>query len=261
MRKISITVQDKNETHVQLTNHETHHIKDGISIDFCFTNNIHDREIKYVVDEIIKTKDWISVENDIYFIDLNKLGLAFPSLFNQCQWMNGLISVTPIYEDGLNDVRFFSLTISEDEIREKAPKKVFLSHKGANKPLVRKYYQLLKELGFDPWIDEEDMPAGVQLMRSIRQGFKQSCAVVFFITPEFKDEKYLEKEIDYAIKEQLNRKQFTIITLQFEDEQGNKGLIPEMLEDYVWKTPQTELEAFKEIIKSLPIKVGHTIWK
>ncbi|MEK3763267.1 toll/interleukin-1 receptor domain-containing protein [Paenibacillus sp. FSL P4-0338] len=152
-------------------------------------------------------------------------------------------------------------TISEDEIREKAPRKVFLSHKGANKPLVRKYYHLLKELGFDPWIDEEDMPAGAQLMRSIRQGFKQSCAVVFFITPEFKDEKYLEKEINYAINEQLNRKQFTIITLQFEDEQGNKGLIPEMLEDYVWKTPRTELEAFKEIIKSSPIKVGQTIWK
>ncbi|GIP01527.1 hypothetical protein J14TS5_66120 [Paenibacillus lautus] len=33
-----------------------------------------------------------------------------------------------------------------------------------------------------------------------------------------------------------------------------------MLEDYVWKTPQTELEAFKEIIKALPIKVGQMIW-
>ncbi|WP_413406630.1 toll/interleukin-1 receptor domain-containing protein [Paenibacillus amylolyticus] len=261
MRKISVTVEDKNETHVTLTNHEDHHINDGLSIDYFFTNNIHDSEIEYVVNKIIKTKDWISNENGIYFINLKKLGTAYPSIFSQCQWMNGLINVSPTYEDGLGDVRIFSLTISEDEIREKAPKKVFLSHKGANKPMVRKHYQLLKELGFDPWMDEEDMPAGVQLMRSIRQGFKQSCAVVFFITPEFKDEQYLESEIDYALNEKLSRKQFTIITLQFEDGQGIKGVIPEMLENYVWKSPKTELEAFKEIIKALPIKVGQAIWK
>jgi len=38
--------------------------------------------------------------------------------------------------------------------------RIFLSHKNSNKPMVRRFYDVLEELGFAPWLDEEDMLAG-----------------------------------------------------------------------------------------------------
>ena len=62
--------------------------------------------------------------------------------------------------------------------------KVFLSHKGADKSLVRCYKKTLDTLGFDVWLDEDSMPAGTALHRGILQGSKDSCAAIFFITPK-----------------------------------------------------------------------------
>jgi hypothetical protein len=73
-----------------------------------------------------------------------------------------------------------------------------LSHKGADKPRVRRFAIVLKELGFDAWLDEDAMTAGTELHRGILQGFKDSCAAVFFITPNFKDESYLRSEVNYV---------------------------------------------------------------
>lgn len=64
---------------------------------------------------------------------------------------------------------------SEKEIR------IFLSHRTPDKELVRRYLQVLSELGFKPWFDVQDMPAGTNLDRGILQGFKESCAAVFLL--------------------------------------------------------------------------------
>jgi hypothetical protein len=59
------------------------------------------------------------------------------------------------------------------------PMKVFLSHKGVDKPKVREFKETLELLGFDPWLDEDAMHSGVELERAIAQGFKDSCAAVY----------------------------------------------------------------------------------
>ena len=56
------------------------------------------------------------------------------------------------------------------------------------------------------------------------------------------------------------RLEISIITLVFE-ENGIKGTVPELLEPYVWKEPNTELEAIREIIKSLPLQIGNIFYK
>ena len=130
--------------------------------------------------------------------------------------------------------------------------KIFLSHKGADKPLVRLYKQTLELLGFEVWLDEDAMPAGTALHRGILQGFKDSCAAVFFITPNYKDEGFLETEVNYAITEKMNKgDKFSIITLVFSDDKGKIGEVPELLKTYVWKQPTNDLEALQEIIKAL----------
>ncbi|KQC13368.1 MAG: hypothetical protein APR63_08835 [Desulfuromonas sp. SDB] len=141
------------------------------------------------------------------------------------------------------------------------PMRIFLSHKGADKPMVREFKRTFEELGFDPWLDEDAMAAGVELERAILQGFKDSCAAVFFVTPNFQDEEYLSTEVNYAIQEKRNKgERFSIVTIVF-SEGPNRGVVPDLLKQYVWKEPNSEVEAFREIIRAIPIKVGPVQWK
>ena len=141
---------------------------------------------------------------------------------------------------------------SENEV------KIFLSHKTADKPLVRRFHRALVELGFQPWLDEPDMPAGRDLERSILQGFEDSCAAVFFITENFVDEKYLATEVNYAIRQKRKKgEKFAIITLVFSQDYE----IPGLLETYVYKVVQHELDGLYELIRALPIELGPVRWK
>jgi hypothetical protein len=138
------------------------------------------------------------------------------------------------------------------------PMKIFLSHKCVDKGLVRNYKTALEILGFDPWLDEDAMAAGVELERGILKGFNESCAAVFFITEHFRDEKFLGSEVNYAIAEKRKKaERFSIITLVF----NKDGEVPPLLQPYVWKEPKSDLEGFREIIKALPVKVGMVHWR
>lgn len=138
-----------------------------------------------------------------------------------------------------------------------APMRIFLSHKGVDKEMVRRFERILRELGFDPWLDEDAMPAGVNPDRAILQGFKDSCAAVFFVTPDFKDESWLANEIELARGEKREKDQrFAIITLRFSKD-SQQGVVPELLKKhFIYKEPKHELEALVEIIRALPITVG-----
>ena len=141
------------------------------------------------------------------------------------------------------------------------PMRIFLSHKGADKPLIREYKKTLEILGFDPWLDEDAMQAGAELERSLMQGFSDSCAAIFFVTPNYIDENYLATEVDYAIKEKRKKgDKFSIITLVLGDGES-KGAVPELLHRYVWKEPNNDLEALREIIKALPVQTGDVYWR
>jgi hypothetical protein len=142
------------------------------------------------------------------------------------------------------------------------PRKVFLSHAGADKPMVRRFKLALDDLGFDPWLDEDAMAAGANLERALLQGFKDSCAAVFFVTPAFKDQRFVGSEIDYAVAEKRARgASFAIVTLMFASGDGKFGEVPDLLRPYVWKNPANELEALRELIRALPLKPAVPAWK
>ena len=149
------------------------------------------------------------------------------------------------------------------EIEElERPRKIFLSHKSADKELVRRFKEILIDLRFEPWLDEDAMEAGVNLERSILKGLNNSCAVVFFVTPEFVDEQYLATEIDYSIAEKRKKGDyFSIITLLLPGTDGEKGKVPDLLKPYVYKEPSNELEALRELIRALPLNITIPNWK
>jgi TIR domain len=136
--------------------------------------------------------------------------------------------------------------------------KIFLSHKSVDKPLVYRYYQALKILGFDPWLDEPNMPVGSNLERELLRGFQESCAAVFFITANFVDEKYLATEVDYAIMQKRAKgNKFAIITLRHTD----ASPVPGLLTPYIYKDVANDLEGFHSLLRALPIELGPTRWK
>lgn len=134
---------------------------------------------------------------------------------------------------------------------------IFLSHRSTDKELVRPYYKLLQELGFKPWLDEADMKAGDTLHREIAYGFDRSCAVVFFVTENFEDEKWLAREVDHAVHREVQRgKKFVIITLVFGDAE-----VPRGLREKLWKHVDNEVDGVREIIRALPVVAGPTRWR
>jgi hypothetical protein len=148
------------------------------------------------------------------------------------------------------------------EMKHSDSKRIFLSHKGVDKARVINFKQTLEGLGFSPWLDEDAMPAGTPLERGILKGMEDSCAVIFFITPSFKDVGFLESEINYAIQQKREKgDRFAIIALQFVDAAGKNGEIPALLKSYVWKRPKSELEALREIVRALPLSVGNADWR
>jgi hypothetical protein len=154
------------------------------------------------------------------------------------------------------DAQLHDALVKHEYVMGLRPMKIFLSHKGADKPRIRDYHDTLKLLGFDSWLDEDAMTAGTNLHRGILQGMADSCAAVFFVTPNYVDDNFLATEIDYAIEEKRKKgDRFSIITLVFE-----QGTVPELLRRYVWRTPANDLVGLREIIKALPVTVGPVRW-
>ena len=105
------------------------------------------------------------------------------------------------------------------------------------------------------------MVAGTPLERGILDGFEQSCAAVFFVTPSFHDENFLATEVNYAIAQKRKKGDcFSIITIVF-TEGEQKGKVPSLLEQYVFKEPQSHLEALDQIVRALPLVPGEPGWK
>jgi len=199
--------------------------------------------------------DWLGGEYDLEpDVDIEREDEAISAAGLE---MEGVVRVPRFREN-----TFVRFAITREGVLMSRHRKVFLSHKGKNKPDVREFAETLRALGFDPWLDEDAMPAGQELERALLKGMKESCAAVFFITPDFKDEKYLAAEINYAIAEARERpEQFRIIPLLFKDENGNQGDIPDLLKTYKCVEPSGDLDALRAILKALPLAVGPVEWR
>src|SRR5262249_24909952 len=124
-------------------------------------------------------------------------------------------------------------------------------------------YCALKAAGFRPWLDEEDVPAGTNPDLGIRDGFKDSCAVIFFLTPDFKDETFMKDEISYAkLEERAKADRFTIISLIL-PHSGSAGepTVPDLLQQYNWIREDGHLKSLVKILAALPIRLVRPKWR
>ena len=224
--------------------------------------------VRKILDRSESEEGWLTFSRPNWFFDVARYREKLPGdlkgHIDDLEWLKGHVLVTPEVEYSTDRSGRRSATVHFRILKEEFlldhTTKIFLSHKGADKPKVRRFSSVLKELGYNPWLDEDAMAAGAELHRDILQGFKDSCAAVFFITPNFRDEAYLRSEVNYAVQQKNDKAvRFAIITLVFDG--ATKEHVPDLLRGYVWKEPHDDLAALTEILRALPITLGLPSWR
>ncbi len=134
--------------------------------------------------------------------------------------------------------------------REVENSRIFLSHKGIDKPLVEKIDRALRVLNLKTWFDRDDLAAGDPLVRGIDNAFAGCAAAVFFISSEYAG--VIAKEIDCAIHEAAMRgDSFRVIPLVLAQHGGSDSNVPSPLQTQVWKTVD-DVEIVPAILRALP---------
>jgi hypothetical protein len=247
----------------QLFTNERHGQEPGITVNFPLFRQVRHRDALRFVAGTLREQgvDWLTKRGDSWFLDLDKVKHLASDLVEGFDWAHGTHAVTldvfdevPTFREKPETRVQFILTQEQATVLSRD--RIFLSHKGIDKPRVRDFKQTLEAVGLKPWIDEDAMPAGTNLERGILQGFKASCAAVFFVTPAFVDSGFLGSEVDYAIAEKRAKgDRFSIITLVLDCPPNAKPPVPDLLHSYVWKEPRSDLEALREIVRALPLEV------
>lgn len=242
---------------------------EGVSLSFPLFHRVSNRRAEETVSENLKQNNitWLARVGKQWQLNLDEMR-SFIENWSDIEWMTGNVLVQPEIEieqnevfDRIREETSVRFIVMLEDIVLAAKKRIFLSHKGVDKPLVRRIYAALSQLGFEPWLDEADMTAGAELERALLQGMKDSCAAVFFVTPNYIDDDYLAAEVDYAIAQKRDKKDdFSIVTLVLQKKDA-KGVVPDLLHRYVWKEPSSELEILTEILKALPVCVGTVRWR
>lgn len=133
--------------------------------------------------------------------------------------------------------------------------RIFLSHKGINKPLVEKIDRALRLLNLKTWFDRDDLAAGDTLVRGVDNAFAGCAAAVFFISSDYVDAGVISKEIDRAVHEAALRKDsFRIIPLVLAQHGGSDEHVPSPFQTLVWKTID-DVEIVPIILRALPASV------
>jgi hypothetical protein len=157
--------------------------------------------------------------------------------------------------DAANAIAALIMSWAEARRRTMETSRIFLSHKGINKPLVEEIDRALRLLNLKTWFDRDDLNAGDTLVRGIDQAFAGCSAAVFFISNEYVDAGVIRKEIDRALYEAAIRvDSFRIIPLVLRQHGGSDANVPAPLQTLVWKTVD-DVQIVPTILKALPVHV------
>ena len=141
---------------------------------------------------------------------------------------------------------------AEQRRQEMENSRIFLSHKGVNKPLIERVDRALRLLNLKTWFDRDDLVAGDPLLRGVDNAFAQCGAAVFFISGEYVDAGVIRKEVDRAIHETAMRGDaFRVIPLVLAQHGGTDERVPTPLQTLVWKTVD-DVDIVPTILRGLP---------
>lgn len=109
---------------------------------------------------------------------------------------------------------------------------VFLCHSSQDKKAVRALYRRLKDDGFDPWLDEENILGGVRWEPEIEKAVRQSDVVLVCLSREAASKRgFVQKEIKFALDVADEQPEGTIYLIPTKLEECE---VPERLKGWQW---------------------------
>ncbi len=99
-------------------------------------------------------------------------------------------------------------------------KKIFLSYAGPDQEQVKDLYQFLKDAGFTPWMDKENLLGGQNWQHIIDKAMRDSDFVVICLSPRAVERNFLKREIRiafYLAKEKFGMDDIFIIPVRLEE--------------------------------------------
>ncbi len=95
-------------------------------------------------------------------------------------------------------------------------KKLFISYSHNDLNQVKRFALLLSLHGFDIWMDEKDVSSGDNYTTKILNGIHESDVYLVFLSQFSIESKWVDAEIDFALREKIERKKLVIIPVLLE---------------------------------------------
>ncbi|ETW92574.1 MAG: hypothetical protein ETSY1_43045, partial [Candidatus Entotheonella factor] len=137
--------------------------------------------------------------------------------------------------------------------------RIFLCHASEDKPQVREIYHRLKDLGFEPWLDEKDLLPGQDWDLLIETTLKTSDFVMVFLSERSVDKiGYVQREFRRARSRSEEMPQGYIYTIPVKLDDCE---VPEQFSVYHWVNLKNEA-AFDQVVQALRLGLeqrGETI--
>ena len=89
--------------------------------------------------------------------------------------------------------------------------KIFVSYSRKDSKAARKLIDAFKEMGYDVWVDWEDIPPAANWMDQIEEGIEKSDAFVFLISPDSIASEVCNVEINHAADPKYNKRIIPIV--------------------------------------------------
>lgn len=152
------------------------------------------------------------------------------------------------YEKSLKEMALGATPFRQMENDRVRPLRIFLCHAFADKPEVRKLYWLLRNKGFDPWLDEEQILPGLPWQQEIEKALRTSDVVIVCLSPNaIAKTGYVQKEIKHALNMADEQPEGKIFLIPLKLEECD---VPDLLRRFQWLN-YFEEKGFEKLLKSL----------
>ena len=129
--------------------------------------------------------------------------------------------------------------------------KIFLCHSSGDKPLVRELYRRLRQDGYQPWLDEEDLIPGQDWQIEIPKAVKNSQAVLVCLSnSSITKEGYVQKEIKFALDAADEKPEGVIFLIPVKLEPCE---VPRRLSQWQWVNLYEE-GGYERLLKALRLR-------
>lgn len=128
---------------------------------------------------------------------------------------------------------------------------VFLCHSSGDKPKIRELYKRLRNDGFAPWLDEEELVPGQDWNHEITKAVRSSHVVVVCLsTSSAAKTGYVQKEIKYALDIADEQPEGTIFLIPLKLEERE---VPSRLQRWQW-VKLFEESGYERLLRALKLR-------